>query len=119
MKQKRIKLKTIFKFAIKQSSLSLVNSLTVDLNGQNIVQQNNLVDVINNFQILTRETPSTEPRWCPIGFKSNIGSSFELREKYLTLGDGQTSISKTDLGALQQIIPVATYQELIESRLVL
>ena len=90
-----------FKVAIKQSFLSLVNSITVDLNGQNIVQQNNLIDIVNNFQLLTQESNSTLPRWATIGFNP-YNTGLDIRENYLTQGDNQTVISKNTLGTLQQ-----------------
>ena len=51
-----------FKVAIQLAFLSIVNSITVDLNCQNIVQQKNLIDIVNNFQLLTQEPCSTGPR---------------------------------------------------------
>ena len=62
-----------FKVAIKQPFLSLVNSIPVDLNGQNIVQQNNLTGIVNNFQVLTQDSTYTLPRWCSIGLAELIG----------------------------------------------
>ena len=73
-----------FKVAIKQSFLSLVNSITVDLNGQNIVQQNKLIDIANNFQLLTQESYSTGPRRTSIGFGGVDEFSYDIRENYLT-----------------------------------
>ena len=40
----------------KQSFLSMINSITVDLNGQPMVQQNQLIDVYNHFRLLTSES---------------------------------------------------------------
>lgn len=37
----------------KQSFLSLINSITVDLNGSSLVQQNSLCDIYNNFKLLS------------------------------------------------------------------
>ena len=86
------------KVAIKQSFLSLVNSLTVDLNGTNIIQQNNLIDVVNHFQVLTTESASTKPRWATIGF----GETVAVRQSYLNLGAGQTVLSAVELAKLHQ-----------------
>ena len=55
---------------VKQSFLSLINSITVDLNGTNVVQQSNLIDLVNNFQLLTQESDTTKPRWATIGFSN-------------------------------------------------
>ena len=40
----------------KQSFLSMINSITVDLNGQSMVQQNQLIDIYNHFRLLTSES---------------------------------------------------------------
>ena len=39
----------------KQSFLSMINSITVDLNGQSMFQQNQLIDIYNNLRLLTSE----------------------------------------------------------------
>ena len=62
----------MFDVAIKQSFLSLVNSITVDLNGTNVVQQNSLIDIVNHFQILTQESDVTRPRWATIGLGADL-----------------------------------------------
>ena len=54
---------------IKQSFLSMINSITVDLNGTNVVQQYQLIDILNNFHLVTRESDVTKPRWSTIGFQ--------------------------------------------------
>ena len=56
---------------IKQSFLSMINSITVDLNGTNVVQQCQLIDILNNFHLVTRESDVTKPRWSTIGFFRN------------------------------------------------
>ena len=40
----------------KQSFLSMINSITVDLNGQPMVQQNQVIDMYNHFRLLTSES---------------------------------------------------------------
>ena len=87
-----------FEVAIKQSFLSLVNSLTVDLNGTSVVQQNQLVDIVNHFQLLTQESASTQPRWATIG----LGYNKEDRASLLDLGGGQTILSNAELQKLHQ-----------------
>ena len=89
---------TRFDVAIKQSFLSLVNSITVDLNGTNVVQQNNLADIVNHFHVLTQENAVTKPRWATIG----LGDTFEERASYLDLGALQNVISQSELQKLHQ-----------------
>ena len=88
--------------AIKQSFLSLVNSITVDLNGTNVVQQNQLIDIVNHYQILTQESVSSSPRWATIG----LGELAE-RTALLDLGGDitnprQTTLSQAELQKLHQ-----------------
>jgi hypothetical protein len=52
----------------KQSFLSLINSITVDLNGQSMIQQNQLIDIYSNFRLLTNESWTSQNRWSTIGF---------------------------------------------------
>lgn len=88
-----------FDVAIKQSFLSMVNSITVDLNGTNLVQQNNLIDIVNHFKLLTTESEVTSHRWASIGFAKtqDVGSS------YLQLGElGTDVLDKTELSKLHQ-----------------
>jgi hypothetical protein len=51
----------------KQSFLSMINSSTVDLNGQSMVQQNQLIDIYNNSRLLTSESWTFKNRWSTIG----------------------------------------------------
>ena len=88
-----------FNVAIKQSFLSLVNSLTVDLNGTSVVQQNQLIDIVNHFQLLTQESEVTGPRWATIG----LGVDADERASYLDLGGaGQGILTQAELQKLQQ-----------------
>ena len=41
--------------SFKQSFLLMINSITVDLNGQSMIQQNQLIDIYNHFRLLTSE----------------------------------------------------------------
>ena len=59
----------------KQSFLSMVNSITVDLNGQPMVQQNQLIDMYNHFRLLTSESWNTQNRWSTIGFYPDVAES--------------------------------------------
>ena len=58
----------------KQSFLSMINSITVDLNGQSMVQQNQLIDIYNNFRLLTSESWTSKNRWSSIGFYPDLVS---------------------------------------------
>jgi len=42
--------------SFNQSFLSMINSINVDLNGQSIIQQNQLIDIYNHFRLLTSES---------------------------------------------------------------
>jgi hypothetical protein len=52
----------------KQSFLSIINSITVDLNGQSIVQHNHFIDIYNNICLLTSESWTSQNKWSTIGF---------------------------------------------------
>ena len=62
----------------KQSFLSMINSITVDLNGQSMVQQNQLIDIYNNFRLLTSESWTSQNRWSTIGFYPDLVSDAGL-----------------------------------------
>ena len=58
--------------SFKQSFLSMINSITVDLNGQPMVQQNQLIDIYNHFRLLTSESWTSQNRWGTIGFYPDV-----------------------------------------------
>ena len=58
--------------SFKQSFLSMINSITVDLNGQPMVQQNQLIDIYNHFRLLTSESWTSQNRWSTIGFYPDV-----------------------------------------------
>jgi hypothetical protein len=58
----------------KQSFLSMINSITVDLNGQSMVQQNQLIDIYNHFRLLTSESWTSQNRWSTIGFYPDVAN---------------------------------------------
>ena len=62
----------------KQSFLTMINSITVDLNGQSMVQQNQLIDIYNNFRLLTSESWTSKNRWSTIGFYPDLVSEAGL-----------------------------------------
>ena len=61
--------------SFKQSFLSMINSITVDLNGQSMIQQNQLIDIYNHFRLLTSESWTTQNRWSSIGFYPDVVES--------------------------------------------
>jgi len=62
----------------KQSFLSMINSITIDLNGQPMVQQNQLIDMYNHFRLLTSESWNTQNRWSTIGFYPDVAEEAGL-----------------------------------------
>ena len=58
--------------SFKQSFLSMINSITVDLNGQSMIQQNKLIDIYNHFRLLTSESWISQNRWSTIGFYPDV-----------------------------------------------
>jgi len=62
----------------KQSFLSMINSITIDLNGQPMVQQNQLNDMYNHFRLLTSESWNTQNRWSTIGFYPDVAEQAGL-----------------------------------------
>jgi len=50
----------------------MINSITVDLNCQSIVQQNQLIDIYNHFRLFTSESWTTQNRWSSIGFYPDV-----------------------------------------------
>jgi len=50
----------------------MINSITVDLNGQPMVQQNQLIDMYNHFRLLTSESWTSQNRWSSIGFYPDV-----------------------------------------------
>jgi hypothetical protein len=53
----------------------MINSITVDLNGQPMVQQNQLIDIYNHFRLLTSESWSSQNRWNTIGFYPDVATA--------------------------------------------
>ena len=58
--------------SFKQFFLSMINSITVDLNGQSMIQQNQLIDIYNHFRLLTSESWTSQNRWSTIGFYPDV-----------------------------------------------
>jgi len=50
----------------------MINSITVDLYGQSMVQQNQLIDIYTHFRLLTSKSWTTQNRWSTIGFYPDV-----------------------------------------------
>jgi hypothetical protein len=80
----------------KQSFLSMINSITVDLNGQSMVQQNQLIDIYNNFRLLTNESWTSKNRWSTIGFYPDLVSEAGLSTTNNQFAPANTTANNTD-----------------------
>ena len=80
----------------KQSFLSMINSITVDLNGQSMVQQNQLIDIYNNFRLLTSESWTSQNRWSTIGFYPDLVSDAGYATANNKYAPANTSANNTD-----------------------
>jgi len=61
--------------SFKQSFVSMINSITVDLNGQSMIQQKQLIDSYNHLRILTSECWTSQNRWSTIGFYPDVAKA--------------------------------------------
>jgi hypothetical protein len=80
----------------KQSFLSMINSITVDLNGQSMVQQNQLIDIYNNFRLLTNESWTSKNRWSTIGFYPDLVSEGGLSTTNNQFAPANTTANNSD-----------------------
>ena len=80
----------------KQSFLSMINSITVDLNGQSMVQQNQLIDIYNNFRLLTSESWTSQNRWSTIGFYPDLVSESGLSPDNNQFAPANTTANNSD-----------------------
>ena len=80
----------------KQSFLSMINSITVDLNGQSMVQQNQLIDIYNNFRLLTSESWTSKNRWSTIGFYPDLVSEAGLSTTNNKFAPANTTSNNSD-----------------------
>jgi hypothetical protein len=74
----------------------MINSITVDLNGQSMVQQNQLIDIYNNFRILTNESWTSQNRWSTIGFYPDLVSEAGLSTDSYQFAPANTTTNNTD-----------------------
>jgi hypothetical protein len=80
----------------KQSFLTMINSITVDLNGQPMVQQNQLIDIYNNFRLLTSESWTSKNRWSTIGFYPDVVSEAGLSTNDYKFAPADTTANNSD-----------------------
>ena len=80
----------------KQSFLTMINSITVDLNGQSMVQQNQLIDIYNNFRLLTSESWTSQNRWSTIGFYPDLVSEASLSSDNNQFSPANTTANNSD-----------------------
>ena len=80
----------------KQSFLTMINSITVDLNGQSMVQQNQLIDIYNNFRLLTSESWTSQNRWSTIGFHPDLVSEAGLSTTNNNFSNANTTAYNSD-----------------------
>ena len=100
----------------KQSFLSMINSITVDLNGQSMVQQNQLIDIYNNFRLLTNESWTSQNRWSSIGFYPDLVSDAGYATANNKYAPANTSSNNTDANqGLSQRISYINLDTLTES----
>jgi hypothetical protein len=100
----------------KQSFLSMINSITVDLNGQSMVQQNQLIDIYNNFRLLTSESWTSENRWSTIGFYADLVSEAGYASANNKDAPANTTANNTDANqGLSQRISYINLDTLTES----
>jgi hypothetical protein len=83
--------------SFKQSFLSMINSITVDLNGQSMVQQNQLIDIYNHFRLLTSESWTTQNRWSSIGFYPDVVEYAGYATANSAYGPANTSVNNSIL----------------------
>lgn len=91
--------------SFKQSFLSMINSITVDLNGQPMVQQNQLIDVYNHFRLLTSESWTSQNRWNTIGFYPDVVSvaGFDTANSIFSPANTPTNNSNDNEGFTERI----------------
>ena len=71
----------------------MIDSITVDLNGQFMVQQNQLIDIYNHFRLLTSESWTTQNRWSTIGFYPDVVETAGYATAHSKFGPANTSVN--------------------------
>jgi len=83
--------------SFKQSFLSMINSITVDLNGQSMIQQNQLIDIYNHFRLLTSESWTSQNRWSTIGFYPDVAEAGGFANAYSKFAPATTTTNNSIL----------------------
>jgi len=83
--------------SFKQSFLSMINSITVDLNGQSMIQQNQLIDIYNHFRLLTSESWTSQNRWSTIGFYPDVADAGGFDTANSIYAPANTTTNNSDL----------------------
>ena len=83
----------------------MINSITVDSNGQSMVQQNQLIDIYNNFRLLTSESWTSQHRWSTIGFYPDLVSEAGYASANNNYAPANTTANNADdnQGLIQRI----------------
>jgi len=91
--------------SFKQSFLSMINSITVDLNGQSMIQQNQLIDIYNHFRLLTSESWTSQNRWSTIGFYPDVSEAggFATADSKFAPATTTTNNSNLNIGLSERL----------------
>ena len=91
--------------SFKQSFLSMINSITVDLNGQSMIQQNQLIDIYNHFRLLTSESWTSQNRWSTIGFYPDVTdiAGFSTADSEFAPANTTSNNSRFNLGLSERL----------------
>jgi hypothetical protein len=74
----------------------MINSITVDLNGQSMVQQNQLIDIYNTFLLLTSESWTSKNRWSFIGLYPDLVSEAGYASANYSYAPAETTSNNAD-----------------------
>jgi len=83
--------------SIKQSFLSMINSIAVDLNGQSMIQQNQFIDIYNHFRLLTSGSWTSQNRWSTIGFYPDVAEAGGFASAHSKFAPENTTSNNSDL----------------------
>jgi hypothetical protein len=91
--------------SFKQSFLSMINSITVDLNGQYMIQQNQLIDIYNHFRFLTSESWTSQNQWSTIGFYPDVSETggFATANSNFALATTTSNNSNLNIGLSERL----------------
>lgn len=81
-----------YMIGLRNSYLSLIHSLSLDINGRNVVQQSQLISLYNNFQLMTSfSLNDVLTQGSTIGFYPDNPLSYEYHSTASTAGLGVTN----------------------------